>query len=140
MLDKPVQTVLRLGIALENAKTDCVIDIRIQDKIVAVFTICPVSIPENGRKQIAEFITMANFGLILGCFEMDMNDGELRFKSSFLFEDEESQSEIVFKQHLFTSLSMMDRYFPGIMAVLFANLDPKVAITQINNTIDPKMN
>lgn len=140
LIEIPDQTVLRLGIELENAKTDCIIDIREPDKLVAVFIICPVSVPEEGRKRIAEFIAMANFGLLLGGFEMDMGDGELRYKSSFIFDDNDENQETIFKQHLFTALQVMDKFFPGIMSVLFANLDPRTAISQINQAIDPKMN
>ncbi len=139
LVENPIMTVLKLAIALQNTKTDCIIDIRIPDQIVAVFIICPVNIPSSGRQRMAEFITMANFGLILGSFEMDMDDGELRFKSSFLYSNE-NEPETEFRQHLYNALYMMDRFFPGIMAVLFAGLEPKVAISQINNVIDPKMN
>ncbi len=138
LVDNPAMTVFRMAIALENAKTDCIIDIRIPDKIVAVFIISPVNVPESGRKRLSEFLVMANFGLILGGFEMDMDDGELRYKSSFIYNEEGEENE--FRQHLFNALYTMDRYFPGIMAVLFAGLEPRVAISQINNYIDPKMN
>lgn len=139
LVDSPVTTVFKIALALQNTKADCIIDIRIPNQIVAVFVICPVNIPESGRKRLAEFLTMANYGLILGSFEMDMDDGELRYKSSFLYNNKE-ESEEEFSQHLFNALYMMDRFFPGIMAVLFAGLEPKVAISQINNVIDPKMN
>lgn len=139
VVENSMMAVLRMAIALPNAKTDCIIDIRIPEKIVAIFVICPVNIPEAGRKRVSEFITMANYGLILGSFEMDMDDGDLRFKTSFLYSNDD-EPETVFNQHLFNSLHTMDKYFPGIMAVLFAGLDPKIAISQINNIIDPKMN
>lgn len=139
LVDEPGIAVFRLTIALENAKADCIIDIRVPDKLVAVFVVCPIIIPESGRKRIAEFLTMANYGLILGNFEMDMDDGELRYKSTFLFNDENQQDD-EFKQHMFNALHTMDKFFPGIMAVLFAGLDPRAAIRQVNNIIDPKMN
>lgn len=138
LVDQPDIAVFRLIIALENTKADCIIDIRVPEKLVAVFVVCPIIIPEAGRKRIAEFLTIANYGLILGNFEMDMDDGELRFKSTFLFHDDEQDDE--FKQHLFNALQSMDKYFPGIMAVLFAGLEPRTAIHQVNNIIDPKMN
>jgi hypothetical protein len=139
LVDGPVMTVFKMALALQNTKTDCIIDIRIPDQIVAVFITCPVNIPESGRKRLAEFLTMANYGLILGNFEMDMDDGELRYKTSFLYTSED-EPETEFRQHLYNAIYMMDRFFPGIMAVIFAGLDPKIAISQINNVIDPKMN
>ena len=139
LVESPVMAIFRMPIGMKNTKADCIIDIRIPDKIVAIFVICPVSIPENGRKRLSEFITIANYGLILGNFELDMDDGELRFKTTFIY-NEEDQSATLFNQHWFNALFMMDKYFPGVMAVLFAGLEPRVAISQINNVIDPKMN
>lgn len=34
-------------------------------------------------KRTAEFLTRANYGLVFGNFEMDMHDGEIRYKPSF---------------------------------------------------------
>jgi len=139
LAETPAMAIFRLPIAMKNTKADCIIDIRVPDRIVAIFVLCPVNIPESARKRLTEFMTMANYGLILGNFEMDMDDGELRFKSTFLY-DNDDQPVTEFNQHLFNALFMMDKYFPGIMSVLFAGLEPKIAISQINNVIDPKMN
>lgn len=134
----PAMAIFRLPVGMQNTKADCIIDIRIPEMLVAIFVICPVNIPESLRKRLCEFITIANYGLILGNFEMDMDDGELRFKTTFIYNDDD-QPETEFNRHLFNALFMMDKYFPGIMAVLFAGLEPRVAISQIN-VIDPKMN
>jgi len=140
VVEKPIQTVYRLGMGLENGKVDCIVDIRIPDKQVLIFSTCPVNIPENKRKQIAEFITRANHNLILGSFELDFDDGELRFKSNYVYDDTYPQSEEIFIRNFLISFRMMDKYIPGIMSVLYANLDPKIAITQIENVTNPSMN
>ncbi len=31
---------------------------------------------------VAEFITRANFGIVIGNFEIDFSDGEIRYKTS----------------------------------------------------------
>ena len=42
--------------------------------------------PEEMRVPMAEFLTRANYGLRIGNFEMDFEDGEVRYKSSVDFE------------------------------------------------------
>ncbi|MFO0818951.1 MAG: YbjN domain-containing protein [Pirellulales bacterium] len=50
-----------------------------------VFGYMPVRIPEGARPAIAEAITRANFGLKIGKFEMDMDDGEVLFQAAQVF-------------------------------------------------------
>ncbi len=42
--------------------------------------------PEDTRPSVAEFITRANYGVIIGNFELDYEDGTVRFKTSVDFE------------------------------------------------------
>jgi len=49
-----------------------------------IFTVAPVVIPEEHRLKMAEFISRANYGLILGNFEIDFLAGELRFKAAYI--------------------------------------------------------
>ncbi len=140
ILETPDQTVFRFGIGLENGKVDCIVDVRIPDKCVLISTIFTVNIPENKRKHIAEFITRANHNLILGCFDLDFDDGELKYKCNFVYDDTFPQTEEVFIKNLFASFLMLDRYLPGIMSVVYANIEPKTAINQIEQIADPSMN
>ena len=50
-----------------------------------VFGYLPVRIPEGARPAVAEAITRANFGLKIGKFEMDMDDGEVLFQAAQVF-------------------------------------------------------
>jgi len=127
------QIVFKLGMTLENGRTDSFIDVRKKDNQVLIYAVCPTNIPPAQRARIAEFITRANYCLILGNFEMDFNDGELRFKLAYNYDDTFPPSEEVFKKSFFTSLNMLDRYLPGIMSVVYANCNPANAIMQIEN-------
>ena len=46
------------------------------------YSVCPVTAPEENRSTIGEFLHRANKGLHVGNFELDYNDGEIRFKTS----------------------------------------------------------
>lgn len=71
-------------------------------------------------------MTHANYGIFLGNFEMDLNDGEVRFKSSCQLNDSELTAEMV-KRTVAVTVTMADRFFPGLMAVVYGGKDPKVA-------------
>ena len=54
---------------------------------VCCYHIVPVKVPVEKRAAVCEFITRANYGLTLGNFELDMNDGEIRYKVTLLSHD-----------------------------------------------------
>ncbi len=79
---------------------------------------------------MAEFLTRANYGLVIGNFEMDFGDGEVRYKTSIDVEGDRLTSALI-KQMVYINVLMMDRYLPGIMKVAFGNADPARAIAEI---------
>lgn len=137
---RPHQKVLRLGFSLENGRCDTIIDIRPEANTVLIYCISPVRVPLNQRQRIAEFITRANYHLILGNFEMDMNDGDVRYKNAFIYDDFHELSDESFLRYLFTSLHMLDRYLPGIMAVIYGGVTPMQAISAIEDRTNPSDN
>ena len=45
-------------------------------------TYLPMKVEEDKRAAVAEYLTRANYGLHVGNFEMDMTDGEVRYKTT----------------------------------------------------------
>ena len=79
---------------------------------------------------LSEFLSRANFGLPLGNFEIDMNDGEFNFKNSVDIADGQLTPKMVQTLIVF-SLECFNRYMPGIRAVLGGQA-PKAAIEAID--------
>lgn len=67
--------------------------------------------------MMAEFLTRANYGLPLGNFELDMNDGELNFKNSIDVTGGTLTSAMV-KTLVVFGVESTNRYLPGMRAVL----------------------
>lgn len=87
----------------------------------------PVMVREAFRAAAAEFITRANYGLVLGNFQMDMKDGEIRYYLSHLMQGDGLEEQTIHR--LFrAAMSTADRYFPGLMQVLYAGSTPEDAI------------
>lgn len=86
--------------------------------------------PEDRRLSIAEFIARANYGLVLGNFELDFIDGELRFKTSIDVDGTELPPELI-EPVVYANVLTMDQYMPGIMAVIKAEKTPLEALQMI---------
>lgn len=96
------------------------------------YSLCPVWVPEARRLAVAEFITRANYGMLIGNFELDFVDGEVRFKTGIDVEGDRLSGALV-AQVVGPNLAMMDRYLGGIMAVVFASETPVKAISNIES-------
>jgi len=95
-----------------------------------LYSICPIRAPEDKRPAVAEFLTRANYGLLIGNFEMDFEDGEIRYKTSIDVEGDRL-SPALLRQLTYANVVTMDRYLPGIMSVIYGNVTPVEAIAQI---------
>jgi hypothetical protein len=87
----------------------------------------PMRVPEGCRPAIAEAVARANYGLRLGKFELDMDDGELRFQMAQVLTGESVGEEIIARM-ISTAINMLDMYLPAFLSVIYANELPKDAI------------
>ncbi len=71
---------------------------------------------------------MANYGLVNGNFELDLRDGEIRYKTYVNCDGLESLSEAVIQDSIYVGCVMMDRYGDGIAALAmgFSDADTEI--------------
>ncbi len=100
--------------------------IRIRDEFFVVYA-CPPLTAKDCLPEMAEFIARANYGLQNGCFELDFEDGEIRFRT-FVDCDGQLPAESVIRNSVYTAVTMMRRYGDGIAAVLFGAQTPVIAV------------
>ncbi|HEY9830618.1 MAG TPA: YbjN domain-containing protein [Stenomitos sp.] len=125
--------VLRLDITLENSDYTCYAFIDEEEHIFRFYSICPVKVPLKQRLLLAEFLTRVNYGLRIGNFEMDFEDGDIRYKTSIDVEGERLTPPFV-KHLVYNNLSVMDNYLPGIMKVIYGGMSPEDAIAEIEKS------
>jgi hypothetical protein len=126
----PETSTLRLLFRGENGQWTCYAKAREQQQQFAFYSVCPINAPENKRLPIIEFITRANYGMIMGNFEFDFMTGEIRYKTSIDVEGDNLSFALI-KQMVYANVMMMDEYLPGIMAVIEAEVEVKEAILRI---------
>lgn len=137
--DGEEKSIFKLGISLGSGRADTFIDVRPAFEQVMIFTVCPTKVPSLKRGRISELLTRANHGLTVGNFEMDYQDGEVRYKGSFNYDERMKDSQELFLRNLYTTFHMMDKFLPGIMSVIYADTPPKEAIKQIEELANPQI-
>lgn len=85
---------------------------------------------------MADLLTRANYGLVLGNFEMDFSDGEVRYHVSHILETGMLEDSLI--RRLFSpALLMADRYFPALMQHLHGGLpEDAVYMAELDSQLD----
>ncbi|MDY7023787.1 MAG: YbjN domain-containing protein, partial [Cyanobacteriota bacterium] len=89
-------------------------------------------VPGEKRYSVAALITMINYGIIVGNFEMNFYDGEIRYKTSLDVEGDRLSPTLV-KHLVYANVTTMDKYLPGIMSIIFGNISAEEAISRIES-------
>jgi len=121
-----------MGVNLKCKLGDTKIVVRVGNDYFYSLAYIKLNANEDVRSDVAEFITRANYGRRNGNFEMDFNDGELRYKSFNNCDGIVPSAEII-KDSLIIPALMIDRYGDGLVSVLFGMQSPKDAIDAIEN-------
>lgn len=91
------------------------------------YSVPSIKVPEERRTEMSAFITRANYGMVIGNFEMDFSDGEVRYKTSVDVEGVDLSFELA-KGIVHANFHTVDRYLSGLMAVAFGGMDAATAI------------
>jgi hypothetical protein len=83
--------------------------------LVLVFTYCPVKVPEDRRSMVADYINRVNYGLTLGCLEMDPEDGEVRARSSGPVRPDDPPQTDQLGPLFDSSFYLVDNWLPGLL-------------------------
>jgi len=124
------QPVLQMGFQGKNGQWTCYARARENEQQFVFYSICPVTVPKAKRRALAEFIARANYGMVIGNFELDFAEGEIAYKTSIDVEG----STLTFpqmKRLVDTNVAMMDHYLPGIKSVIQGDASPEEAIAKI---------
>ncbi len=89
------------------------------------YSICPVPMPLDRCDEAMRFLTRVNLGLSAGNFELDLDDGGVRMKTSVVVAPEAISADLVERQAE-TNIATMDHFLPGLLRVAFGEADPDV--------------
>jgi hypothetical protein len=126
----PEQNALQLLFQGDDEQWNCFIRAEEEERRVVVYSVCPFNIPEERRAATMELLTRANYGLILGNFEIDLADGQVRFKTSLSL-GSAPLTEALVDRLVIPNLHAMNTYLPAIARMVDGDLTPAEAISRI---------
>lgn len=110
----------------------CYAQERAEQEQFIYYSVFPVRVPADQLVEAAEFITRANYGLVIGNFEMDFTDGEVRYKTSVDVEGVDLVEPLV-RHLIYANVLTMDKYLPGLLRVLYGELSPVEALVEVES-------
>jgi hypothetical protein len=126
------ETALTMSVSGKNGKWRCYAKAREEQSQFLFYSICETTVPDDKRSEIAEFLTRANYALVIGNFEMNYISGEIRYRTSIDVEGDRLNL-VLLKNVVYANVVMMDRYLPGILAIIHGGVTPETAILMIEN-------
>ena len=125
---------IRLQMSMEEVD-HVTIFIRARENSFTTNTYFPINAAAAKRDAISEFICRANYGLVIGCFEMDYTDGEIRYRTTGCFKNIDPNLDSI-ETLVDMGFLMFNRYTPGLMGVLYRGMDPKNAVDMCEKSND----
>ena len=102
------------------------------DKLI-LHMILPLRAEESERAKVAEFLLRANYGLKVGGFDFDFDDGEISYRTSIYCGSDEfvapTYEQIDFA--LVIGMIMVEKYGNALVKVMFGVLEPDDAIESV---------
>ncbi len=121
---------VRSRYAGRHGNYDCWFQDRPNEQQLMFYARAPTNAVEDKRQAVAEFMTRANYGMVIGNFELDLKDGEMRYKASVDYEHIQVNNAFL-KNMSYQVVVNMDRYLPGIMKLLYSDITPEEAVAEI---------
>jgi len=118
---------IELGMNLPCKLKSIDMKVLFNDNGATVLGICPMNAGKDERNAVMEYITRANYGLRNGNFEMDLSDGEVRYKC-YLNAKGSRPSDGQIEDALMIPPAMFKKYGDGLAALLMGFSDPKTEI------------
>jgi hypothetical protein len=99
----------------------------LEDNSYNVYMVLNSKVEEKYFPIVAEFLHRANYGLKDGNFEMDYNDGGIRYKSFVYFKNMDVSEEVV-QESIFVGAAMIDKYGKGLLKLMLGDGSPQECI------------
>ncbi|RYZ97328.1 MAG: hypothetical protein EOO68_15440 [Moraxellaceae bacterium] len=104
---------------------------------ILVYSLYPDQVSEQARPRLSELLCRINYGLILGNFEMDWDDGELRYKTSMDVEGIALNSTIL-RNLVYGNFHSFDLYFKALAEGMDTDRDLDIIVMEAENPDMPK--
>lgn len=115
---------------IKGMSSDYTVYAEIDEPLLKVFTYPGIYVPAGARPQVAEVLCRVNWWLKAGEFEMDIDDGRVRFYAYALLADNDLSDEAI-EYVLARAFGLLDEYVPAILSCIYGNIEPAEAVRDI---------
>ena len=121
-------SVIRAGVTLRCKLKNARMFIRFRKTDYNVLMVAPISADPNNIGEVLRYTAQANYGLASGNFEVDVTDGEIRYKSYVDCDGLETLPKEIFIDSINACWAMMERYGNGYAALAmgFSDADTEI--------------
>ena len=110
-------SVLHLAFTGETARFRGIASVDENISVLSFYSLCPVAVPKQHMTRALELVSRLNFGHMLGNLELDVDSGQIRFKTSLDVEGEELTEGLV-ANLVYANIASMEQMLPAIRAVI----------------------
>lgn len=135
--DSETVATFRMPVRGLNGEWICIVRVFPESERIIVYSILSDNVPLERRERLAELFIRINYGLVLGNFEMDWDDGEVRYKTSVDLETITPTATVV-RNLIFSNFFSTDRYLDVIEKAIHSeqSLVDLLAFAEENDRIE----
>lgn len=116
---------LRMGFLGRQSSWQCFAQVREHAGQLHFYSVLADNVPVDRRYPMAEMLTRINYGLPIGNFEMDFDDGEIRFKTQLDVDGAEEQlTTEMLRNIVLANVLTVDRYYEALQRGMSSDEDP----------------
>lgn len=113
-----LEEVLRVDFSKDNIPiAEALADVRVDYERFLYYLVFRDKVPVKYRKEVMEFVTRVNFDMVIGNFELNLDDGLLRFKSGLDF-TKVKLSEALIRGAIACAKDAVEEYADALVAVM----------------------
>lgn len=124
------QTILRMFFQGKNGEWLCLAEVKEELELFIFYSVSSTKAPEGCRESLTSLLMGINSDLAIGGFELDFQDGDIRFRSSISAKGT-SLDETLIKNLVYANVLTMDKYLPKINRLI----EGRTAMSQWFNRI-----
>lgn len=109
----------------------CVAQVWEDQRVFAFYSVSPLRATPTHLGPTSAFVHRANIAILAGNFELDLDDGEVRFKTVVGFGPQGAWSDELARVVVYTNLAAMDHYIVGLLSVITGASDPQRSLAEI---------
>ena len=121
------KNIVLFGIGGKNGKFQCIADLIETENRFIFFSVCGANTPSDKKDKMLELLNSINYKLFFGNFEMDIDNGEIRFRTSMSYKNLTLDQNFI-EELIMSNIITMDKHLTSFMALMFGDISVEKAM------------